>query len=175
MRRAICFAVFAALLTMPKIIWARESSLRICVVQSKEGFAYSQIYGWDAKKLAPELSTRKLLNGTLIIGVAVVGMDRKDAEAEAGRQQCVYVVQLSRYESVDEFDTNSPPDSLVRSPSPSPGYRDSIAYTLSRSGESKVILQGSAPGPIIYAKSHRQFSPFPVFATEIMAKLNKLP
>jgi len=174
MRRAICFAVCAVLLAVPKI-WARESSLRICVVQPKEGLVDSQIYGWDAKKLAPELSTRKLLNGTLIIGVAIVGADRKDAEAEAGRQQCVYVVQLSRYESVDEFDSNSPADSLVRSPSPSPGYRDSIAYALSRSGESKVILRGSATGPIIYAKSHRQFTPFPIFATEIVAKLNKLP
>ena len=174
MNGAICFGICAILMHAPKT-FGEPNPLRICVVQPKEGFADSQILGLDAKKLAPELSTRKLKNGTPIIGIPIVGMNRKDADVEVEHEKCSYTVKLIRYQNVDEFDTDSLGDSLARTHRSTPeGNGNSISYALNMAGIPKVILQGSAPQPIIYAKTHRQFTPFPLFAEQIVAKLNKL-
>ena len=100
-------------------------------------------------------------------------MNRKDADVEVEHEMCSYIVKLIRYQSVDEFDTDSPGDSLARTPGSAPqGNGNSISYALNMAGTPKAILQGSAPQPVFYAKPHRQFTPFPLLAEQIVAKLN---
>lgn len=176
-RRAIYFILCSLLLAAP-IVSGQPSPLRICTVQPTEGFGHagpggpSDWGGAEANALAKELSTRKLLDGTPVQGVPIVRKTRKDAEAEAQRQGCPYIVELWWHESVDDIDTNSAPGI------PSPvqrgnlmGDSDQIEYAMSGSDVRKVIARGSAPPPTVY-KTGRRVTPFPLFATQITAKLN---
>jgi hypothetical protein len=167
------------LLNAPNIS-AQPAPLRVCTLQPAEGFGSSvpgAALGWggyQARALATELSTRKLLDGTTILGVAIVQKTRKDSEAEAKRQGCPYIVELWWHESVDDVDTNSP----AGIPSPKPrgnlmGDSTVIEYAMSGSDVHRVIARGSAPPGVIY-RTGRHTTPYPLFANQIVAKLNRL-
>jgi hypothetical protein len=177
-RRTILFILYPLFLGAPNLS-AQLVPLRICTVQPSEGFGSGPpgtAPGWggfEAKKLANELATRKLADGTPIQAVAIVRKTREDSEAEARRQECPYVVELWYHISVDDIDTNSPAFT------PSPPQRGNLAgdsteieYAMSRNDTRKVIARGSAPPAAIHKSGWRDASPYLIFANQIVAKLN---
>lgn len=153
---------------------AQGNSLRICVVQPTDHFFGEEIKGTDAWKLAPEIAKHTLKNGKPIVAIAVTGRSREEADVAAARQDCRYIVYLWRYEGASaasdaEPGLTTPSDGIL------PVHdADGIQYELSRFEVHKVLLRGFAPPITHYGKGAYIFSPFPLFANQILKKLNKL-
>lgn len=173
---------------------AQTNPLKLCVSQDAEGY--------DALRLARELSLRALKGGTTLAVVAITGKAltpeeekrRTDAgasyvrvllterrakvrSAQIERLGCDYDIKVWYHESADNFDANSP----AGIPSPAPGAPDvppsgdrtTVGYELRKAGSNKVIARASAPPRTVYVRQgRREFNPYPLFANQIVKKLD---
>ena len=169
------------LLLLPQF-WAPQlpsnvHPVRICTIQPLEGLGSRasalspSLRGADAVRLADELAKRPLASGYSIVGLPITKATRSDSENEAKQQHCDYIVELWRHEGFDRNDS-----------APSPGStgsvssihdRDAVLFELSAPSTRKVLLKGSAPPPTIYGRSDHVFSPYVLFATEIVKKIER--
>lgn len=167
------------LLFVPEVS-VQTPPLLICTVQPAEGFGHAPPGGlpdWgghEALELARELSTHHLVDGTPIQATAVIRKTRQESRDEAERRGCPFIVELWWHDSVDRADVNAPPGTpstqlpgqvLV-------GDRTMIEYSLSRGGSRKELLGGAAPPAVMYKGGTWSPSPYPLFATQILKKLN---
>lgn len=138
--------------------------------------------GYDAKMLAKELATRRLAGGTPIQVILIVRKHRKDAEDEAQRQNCPFIVELWDHNIGDMANNNGAP---VPAGGPTAGIPNEVPYhgdiidngiewAMTRSDSRKVIARGFAPPGKNY-RTHVPISPpIPAIATQIADKLNRI-
>jgi hypothetical protein len=164
---------------------APPTSLHLCVVQPSEGLSSSpgNQSGWggsDAKMLAKELSIRKLPDGTPIQAIAIVRKNRKDAQDEAQRQDCSFIVEIWDHHIGGMAYIN--PDPVPGSPTAGiPGgvpahpeiIDNGIEWAMTRSDSRKVIGRGYLPIQGHY-KGQTNNRTFPALATQITDKLNRI-
>ena len=145
---------------------SQANTVKLCVSQDAEGY--------DALRLARELSSRKLKSGVSLAVVAITERalpaeeqrnlaysgtsfarlllterSAKAWNAEIERLGCDYNIKIWYHKSVDDFDTNSP----AGLPSPMPGAsgtqpigdRAMVGYELRKAGSKKVLARASAP------------------------------
>jgi hypothetical protein len=165
----------------------------VCVFQDSEGY--------DAIRLAQQLTSRKLSDGASLAVVAITGklldaewehylaapempftrvlftnQTAKGRSAESGRLGCDYNIRVWYDEG--DYSSNQPanalsPPSEVNNPVPLPSAPPMIGYELRRAGREKVLARGSAPPRTVYRKTGRwEFNPYPLFANQIVKKLN---
>ena len=174
-------------------ISAQSNPLKICVSQDDEGY--------DALRLARELSSRKLKNGAAFAVVAITGKvlsaeeeqklthpglpfvrillterSAKERSSQIERLGCDYNIKVSYHQSADDFDANSPagiPSPAAGAPDiPPSGDRTMIGYELRKSGSKKILARASAPPRTVYVRQgRREFNPYPLFANQIVNKL----
>jgi hypothetical protein len=164
--------VLLAMIASHQEAHTQEIANRICVVQVKEGFEgtdQTQATGIDATKLVQELSTRKLKDNTTITAIPLIRMPRKNVDAKVEQLRCGYVVEVWRHISVDDLDSGSPGPALVQPM----GDRDMVEYQLRRPGVRKVLASGSALPPTYHGKSHWLTTPYPIFATAIVKRIDR--
>ena len=173
---------------------AQKGPLKVCVSQDGEGY--------DAFRLARQLSARKLKSGASLAVVAITGKalsakeehdladpatpfvrvlllewTDKSRDAALERLGCEYNIKIWYHESADSFDANAP----AGVPSPGPGSpkvpptgdQTSVGYELRKAGNKKVIAGGTAPPGGVYARTGAPKSdPYLLFANQIVKKLN---
>ena len=166
---------------------AQPTSLHLCVVQPSEGLSSGPAGtqpgwgGYEAKELAKELSTRKLPDGTPIQAIAIVRKQRKDAQDEAQRQDCLFIVELWDHNIGDMANSNGAP---VPAGSPTAGIPNAVPYhgdiidngiewAMARSDSRKVIGSGYLPLQKHY-KGQTVGRTYPALATQITDKLNRI-
>ena len=165
---------------------AQPTPLHLCIVQPSEGLSSSpgNQSGWggsDAKMLAKELSTRKLPDGTPIQAIAIVRKNRKDAQHDAQRQDCSFIVEIwdhhiggMAYDNPAPFPNDS---STAGIPGGVPAHADTIdngiVWAMTRSDSRKVIGGGYLPIQGHY-KGQTVNRTFPALATQITDKLNRI-
>ena len=129
--------------------------------------------------LAKELSTRKLPDGTPIQAIAIVRKNRKDAQDDAQRQECSFIVEIWDHNIGDMANQNAVP---VPEGSPTAGIPNGVPYhgdiidngiewAMTRSDSRKVIGRGYLPIQGHY-KGQTNNRTFPALATQITNKLN---
>ncbi len=137
--------------------------------------------GYEAKKLAKELSTRKLPDGTPIQATAIVLKTRKDSETEAQRLDCTFIIELWDHDIGDMASRNGAP---VPAGSPTAGIPNGvpdhgdiidngIEWAMTRSDSRKVIARGYLPSQPRY-KGQTVNRTFPALTTQITDKLSKI-
>jgi hypothetical protein len=145
---------------------AQSSAVHVCVVQADPSTT-------DAKKLAEELSARKLVHDVQIIGTAYSRKPGTRAGDELKDQNCDFIVTIWRHEVHPEPEFTAADGTGVPSPQ-AIADRDTVDYELRRAGRDKVLARGLAPPPIVYVRRGRVLvTPYPLFASQIVAKLNK--
>jgi hypothetical protein len=195
MRKHHLWLCFILLFAAPELS-AQTSLPKVCVSQDGEGY--------DALRLARELSSRKLESGTPL---AVVAMTRKvlssqeeqeladrtslfvrvllkeqTAKArsdEIERLACDYNIQVWHHESAASLDVNGTADNPSTAPGvaggPSTSDPETVSYELRKAGSKKVLAQGLAPPRTVFVRQgHRVFNPYPLFADQIVKKLNSV-
>jgi hypothetical protein len=172
------------LLSAPKLL-AQPTPLHLCTVQPSEGLSSGPAGtqpgwgGFEAKKLAKELSTQKLLDGTPIQAIAIVRKTRKDSETEAQRQDCPFIIELWDHDIGDMADNNGAPytPNNVDHPNGVPFHGNpiynGIEWTMTRSDSRKVIARGYLPSQPHY-KGQAINRTLPALATQIADKLNRI-
>jgi hypothetical protein len=187
MRKHHLWLCFILLFAAPELS-AQTSLLKVCVSQDGEGY--------DALRLARELSSRKLESGTPL---AVVAMTRKvlssqeeqeladrtslfvrvllkeqTAKArsdEIERLACDYNIQVWHHESAASLDVNGTADN----PSTIQGVPETVSYELRKAGSKRVLARGLAPPRTVFVRQGRRvFNPYPLFADQIVKKLNSV-
>lgn len=183
--------IFLLLPVAPFSASAQTHSLSVCIAQDAEGY--------DALRLARQLSSRRLANGDSLSVVVITtkGLPAEEErvltkqgipfarvvlkdhtarglKAENEKLGCDYEIKVWFHENVDDFDTNSPPG--IPSPTtdvPLVGDRTVIGYELRSTQTHKVLARGAAPPLTIYVRQGRRvFNPYPLFANQIMKELN---
>jgi hypothetical protein len=175
---------------------AQANPVKVCIIELDEGY--------DALRLARQLSSRKLESGAPLVVVAITGKElsakeeqdlaapgtpfvrvlateknAKDWDAEVERLRCDYNIRVSYHESADSFDSSSLaclPNPAPRSPSiPPSGDRTKVGYELRKAGSRKVIARAVAPPLTVYVRQgRREFNPYILFADQIVKKLNRV-
>lgn len=193
MRKQGVWLSFILLLPASKLS-AQANPLKLCVSQDDEGY--------DALRLARELSSRKLRSGAPFTMVAItekalsaedehkladpatpyvrILLTEKAAKARSAKLEslgCDYDIKVRYHESADNFDTNSP----AGLPSPSPGLpaiplsgdRTTVGYELRKAGSKKVLARATAPPQTVFVRQGgRVFNPYSLFADQIVKKLD---
>lgn len=176
MLRSVGVALFILLALLETSV--NSQTIRMCTVQPDERFAGVILHGTDAKRLAQELSTRKLHDGSPILAIPITGISKNETGAAVEREGGVYVIELSRHENVD-IGTGDVPGTLADSnlptaPQAAPiGDRDLVAFSLKKIGSNKVIARGIAPPPTYHRPDHHLTEPYPLFADEILKKIDQ--
>ncbi len=137
--------------------------------------------GFEAKKLAKELATRKLADGTPIQAIAIVRKTRKDSETDAQRQDCPFIIELWDHNIGDMANNNGvvvPEGSATAGfPSTVPEHGNpidnGIEWAMTRSDSRKAIARGYLP-PQRHYKGQTVDQTFPALATQITDKLNRI-
>jgi hypothetical protein len=138
--------------------------------------------GFESKKLAKELSTRKLPDGIPIQAIAVVRKTRKDSETDAQRQDCPFIIELWDHNIGDMAYSNGAPvpegSPTAGIPNEVPSHGDiidnGIEWAMTRSDSRKVIARGFLP-PQRHYKGQIVDRTFSALATQIVEKINRLP
>jgi hypothetical protein len=167
---------------------AQTSLLKVCVSQDGEGY--------DALRLARELSSRKQESGSPIAVVAITGkvlsareereladpsspfervllkgQTSKARSDDIERLGCEYNIQVWHLESAAAIDVNGTADN----PSTIQGVPETVSYELRKAGSKKVLARGVAPPRTVFVKQGRRvFNPYPLFADQIVKKLNSI-
>lgn len=167
---------------------AQPIPLQLCVVQPSEGLSSGPVGtqpewgGSEAKGLAKELSIRKLPDGTPIQAIAVVRKHRKDAEDDAQRQDCPFIIELWDHNIGDMANSNAAP---VPDGSPTAGIPNGVPYhgdpidsgvewAMRRNDSHKVIASGWAPPGVRHRQAVIIPPSIPTIATQITDKLNRI-
>lgn len=173
-------SVGVALFLLSNLLGAAADSqtIRMCTVQSDERFAGVILHGTDAKRLAQELSTRKLHDGSPVLAIPITGIPKNETGAAIERENCAYVISISRHENVDIGNGDVPgaiaDPNLPTAPHAAPiGDRDLVAFSLKKIGSNKVIAHGIAPPPTYHRPDHHLTEPYPLFADEILKKIDQ--
>lgn len=187
MRKQYLWLYFVLLFAAPRLS-AQASPLKVCVSQNGDGY--------DALQLARELSSRKLEAGSPIGVVAITGKalsaqeerelaDRssrfervvvkekslKARSDEIERLGCDYTVQVWHLDGAAAPDVNGTADN----PSTAPGVPETVSYELRKAGSKKVLARGVAPPRMVFVRQgRRMFDPYPLFADQILKKLNSI-
>jgi hypothetical protein len=191
--RKHCFWLSFVLLFAASKFAAQTNPLKVCISQDGEGY--------DALRLARELSSRKLESGVSLAVLAIKGkalsaeeehkltdpgtpfarlllkeQTAKARSAEMERLGCDYNIKVWYHESVDNF-ANPPaeiPSTAAGTPRPEPiGDRDMVGYELRKAGSNKVLARANLPPRTVYVRQGRRvFNPYPQFANQIVKKLN---
>lgn len=169
-------------------------SRTLCVIQSGQGE--------DALRLARQLAGRKLSGRDTLEVIAITGktlpadeehdmtkqsvlfarvilanQTKKAIRAENERLGCDYDVKVWYHESADDFDANAPagmPSPMANAPDPM-GDRTVVAYELRDTRTNKVLAHAAAPPRTVYVRQGRRvFDPYPLFANQIVKKLDML-
>lgn len=161
---------------------------KVCVSQEDEGY--------DALRLAQELSSRKLESGASLAVVAITGkalsaedekalglisgspftralFTEKSGKARSAQLEqlgCGYSIEVWYHERVDIFDPDSGP-----TPGTPVGNRTRVGYELRKTGNNRVLVRASLPPLTVYVKQGRRvFNPYPLFANQIVKKLDRV-
>lgn len=192
MRRCL-FWLTLNLLSLVTLVGAQTNAVKLCVAQDNND-------GYDALRLAQQLWSRKLADGTtlavtaLTVGmpspewerrltdanspvhwVNVAGKTAKERDQEIARLECDYSVKVWYHESVDDLESNCA--AFVPCPMPGPrpeptGDQSAVGYELRRFGKGKVLSKGTLPPRTVYGRQgHRMFDPYLVMADKIINKL----
>jgi hypothetical protein len=175
-------------------LFAHSTPLKLCVSQDSEGY--------DALRLARELSSRKLKSGAFLAVVVISTHELsteeehkladpsapfarvllaektpKARDAEIERLGCDYIVRVWLHESADNFDANSPagiPNPMPGASAPPPmGDRTVIGYELRKPASKKVLARATAPPMTVYVRQGRRvFNPYLLFANQILKRLD---
>lgn len=173
---------------------AQTNALKLCISQDAKGY--------DALRLARELSSRRLEGGISLTVVAItekllsaddeqvlgftsatpfarVLFTEKTAKAQSAQLEqlgCDYGIKVWYHESADNFDTNSPAG--LPGPFPGPtiplsGDRTTVTYELRKAGSRKIVARASAPPLTVYVRQGRRvFNPYQLLANQIVKKLD---
>jgi hypothetical protein len=177
-------------------LYAQVKPLKVCIYQYDEGY--------DALRLARQLSSRKLESGAPLAVAAITGKalsskeeqdlaessapfvrvlvtekNAKVRDAEVERLGCDYDVQVSHDESINKFDKNSPAGMQNSSPEHSipeqPDMGDRIEYKLRKAGSKKVLSRDTERPRTVFVRQRRLvFDPYILFADQIVKKLNRV-
>jgi hypothetical protein len=177
-------------------LYAQVKPLKVCIYQYDEGY--------DALRLARQLSSRKLESGAPLAVAAITGKElsfkeeqnlaapsipfvrvlvtEKNArvwDAELERLGCDYIVQVSNEESINKFDKNFPAGMQNSSPEHSipeqPDIGDRIEYKLRKAGSKKVLARDTErPRTVFVRQRGLVFDPYILFADQIVKKLNRV-
>lgn len=194
MRRHSLRLSFLLLFTLSRLC-AQTSSPKVCVYEGAEGY--------DALRLARELSSRKLRSGASLAVVSITGkalsaeaeqvlglssgapfagvlLKKQTAKAHSAQLEqlgCNYSIQVSYHESADAFDANSPEGIPSPMPGASPpiGDRTTVDYLMRKAESKRVLARGSAPPLTVFVKKGRRvFNPYSQFADQVVKKLNDI-
>jgi hypothetical protein len=166
----------------------QSNPVKVCVSQEAEGY--------DALRLARELSSRKLESGASLTVVAITGkalsaedeqvlgltpgtpfarvvFTEKTAKARTAQLEqlgCGYSIKVWYHERVDIFNPDSSP-----APGTPVGDRTRVGYELRKTGNNRVLVRASLPPLTVYVKQGRRvFNPYPLFANEIVKTLDRV-
>ena len=177
-------AIFAFFLLTTVKLAAQPTPLHLCIVQPLAGYSSGEPLGgggYDAKMLAKELATRKLADGTPVQVITIVRKQRRDAETEAQRQDCPFIVELWDHNIGDMANNNGAPvpagSPTAGIPTGVPDHGDvidnGIEWAMTRSDSRKVIARGYLPPQPNY-KGQTVNRTFPALATQMTDKLNRI-
>lgn len=165
---------------------AQTSSLKVCVSQDAKGY--------DALRLARELSSRKLESDASLAVVVMTGKalsaedekvlgltsappftrvlftekTAKARKAQLEQLECGYRIEVWYHERVDIFNPDSSP-----TPGNPAGDQTRVGYELRKTGNNRVLVRASLPPLTVYVKQGRRvFNPYSLFADQIVKKLN---
>ena len=177
-------AILGIVLLTTTNLAAQHSPVHLCVVQPSAGYSSGEPWGgggYDAKMLAKELTSRKLADGTPIQVITILRKHRKDAEADAQRQDCPFVIEIWDHNIGDMANNNGAPVSegsvTAGIPNEVPYHGEiidnGIEWTMTRSDSHKVIARGYLP-PQKHYKGQTVDRTFAALATQITDKLYRI-
>ncbi|MGH9865377.1 MAG: hypothetical protein ACRD4H_08185, partial [Candidatus Acidiferrales bacterium] len=129
--------------------------------------------GYDATKLAEELSGRALSDGETVEAIVITEQTAKAVSTRAKKEGCRYLVRIWRHGNLNAPDVDPEADAGNRMPRGAIVYdRDTVDFDLRDVRSRNVVTRGAEPVPTIYAKQgHHLFLPYPLLAKQIIAKL----
>ncbi|MGH9736097.1 MAG: hypothetical protein ACRD8A_16085 [Candidatus Acidiferrales bacterium] len=126
------------------------------------------------KPLPPDEERQAAKQDTQFARVVLADHDRKAKKADAERFGCDYNVKVWYHESLD-VDAGGPsnaPNSMPASPPPI-ADRTAVGYELRNARTNRVLARAAAPPRTMYVRQGRRvFDPYPLFANQIIKKLN---
>lgn len=164
----------------------QSNPVKVCVSQEAEGY--------DALRLAQELSSRKLESGASLAVVVMTGkalsaedekvlgltsglpftrvlFTEKTAKARNAQLEqlgCGYSIKVWYHERVDIFNPDSSP-----TPGNPAGDRTRVGYELRKTGNNRVLVRASlAPLTVYVKRGRRVINPYPLFANQIVKTLD---
>lgn len=170
---ALAFRLSVILPLAALAVCAQTPSRTVCIMQNDEGY--------DALRLARQLVSRKLDNGSFLRVATITGKtlppdeerlatqgdpftrviladnNRKAERTETERLGCDYDVEVWYHESVDIGGDvpSTVPDSMPAGPSPI-GDRTVVGYELRDAKTDKMLARASAPPRTVYVRQGRR-------------------
>lgn len=167
-------------------------SQTVCVIQTDGGrdalllarqLAGRKLSGRDTfeviaitgKSLPPHEEHDTTRQGVSFARVILANQTKKAIRAANARLGCDYDVKVWYHENVDDLDQNAPvgmPSPMANAPDPM-GDRTVVAYELRDTRTNKVLAHAAAPPRTVYVRQGRRvFDPYPLFANQIVKKLD---
>jgi len=109
-----------------------------------------------------------LTSGARFARVLFTEQNAKARSAQLEQLGCDYSIKIWYHERVDIFGADSSPTLGIPV-----GDRTRAGYELRKTGKNRVLARSSAPHVTVYVRQGRRvFNPFPLFANEIVKKLD---
>lgn len=148
----------------------QTKSARVCVVQVRGSEAPPRP-GYDAEKLAAELSGRELPAGGTVEAVIISEGTQKEVNARVTQRACEYLVRVWRHSNLNAVATEPP---VAQIPVGRMTFDlDTVDFELRDVGSRKVVARGTQRVPTVFHRGgkHYLFLPYPALAQQITAKL----